>query len=158
MIIADQHAVDERVQLERILREVKKRASLNPPLRISLTRQEQNQIYSKTNHLSFWGFDLAIDGTGFFINSVPSPCKNRFIQHPDLLKSILLSVASGVNGKVMPSSLMDVCKSIACRGAVMFGTVLGRDACVELMREVSGCENPFVCAHGRPGIVPIAEF
>ena len=67
-------------------------------------------------------------------------------------------MTTGTSEKMLPVALFEVCKSVACRGAVMFGTLLNRDECVALMRGVSVCEHPFICAHGRPGIVPIAEF
>jgi DNA mismatch repair protein MLH3 len=158
LIIADQHAVDERIRLERILRELCNTVTLDPPIHLSFTRQEQDQVYRKIDRLATWGLNLEIDGTGFIINSVPTPVKTRFIQQPQLLKSVILSIVNGVDGGIVPVALMDVCKSVACRGAVMFGTGLGRDECVGLMLGVSACQYPFICAHGRPGIVPIAEF
>jgi DNA mismatch repair ATPase MutL len=159
LIIAEQHAVDERIQLERILRDLNNTATLNPPIHLSFTRQEQDQVYRKIDVLSSWAFGLAIVGTGFTVTCVPAPCVTRFIKQHELLKSVVLSIATGIySGKIVPVALMDICKSVACRSAVMFGTVLGRDECVWLMRGVSGCEYPFICAHGRPGIVPVVEF
>jgi DNA mismatch repair protein MLH3 len=158
LIIADQHAVDERIQLERILGNLKESGKVAKPIHLAFTRKEQDQVYVKLDYLSYWGFGLFIDGTGVKITRVPEVIKTRFVQQPDLLKSVVLSITTANVGEIVPEALMEVCKSVACRSAIMFGTVLNLVACRELMTGLRDCEHPFICAHGRPGIVPIAEF
>lgn len=36
-----------------------------------------------------------------------------------------------------------------------FGDVLSRSASLELVRQLAACAHPFVCAHGRPSVVPL---
>nr|WJN24879.1 mismatch repair and meiotic recombination protein [Sporisorium sorghi] len=57
----------------------------------------------------------------------------------------------------IPSSLMDVIKSTACRSAIMFNDPLSRQACERLVRRLAECKFPFQCAHGRPSLVPLCE-
>ncbi|AET38117.1 mismatch repair protein MLH3 Ecym_2384 [Eremothecium cymbalariae DBVPG len=58
----------------------------------------------------------------------------------------------------MPRLLIEIFNSKACRSAVMFGDTLTHEECVLLINELSKCNIPFQCAHGRPSIVPIVEM
>ena len=37
----------------------------------------------------------------------------------------------------------------------MFNDQLGHADCVQLVRNLAACVFPFVCAHGRPSVVPL---
>nr|DBA11303.1 TPA_inf: MLH3 [Sporisorium graminicola] len=63
-----------------------------------------------------------------------------------------LSISSAI-----PTSLMDVIKSTACRSAIMFNDPLSREASERLVRRLGECKFPFQCAHGRPSLVPLCE-
>ncbi|KAI5840778.1 hypothetical protein DFP73DRAFT_611507, partial [Morchella snyderi] len=57
-----------------------------------------------------------------------------------------------------PVGLVEMVNSRACRGAVMFGDALGMEECVSLVRALAGCRFPFMCAHGRPSMVPLVDL
>lgn len=57
-----------------------------------------------------------------------------------------------------PDGLIDLINSRACRSAIMFNDKLSLDDCKELVRKLSNCVFPFMCAHGRPSMVPIVEL
>jgi len=73
-----------------------------------------------------------------------------------------------------PRKLVEVVNSRACRSAIMFGDGLGREECVELVERLAGrdiereeegekavnegCKFPFMCAHGRPSMVPLVRM
>jgi hypothetical protein len=40
----------------------------------------------------------------------------------------------------------------------MFGDALSLEECRELLQQLSKVTFPFVCAHGRPSIVPVFSF
>lgn len=54
-----------------------------------------------------------------------------------------------------PKGIVDMLNSRACRSAVMFNDVLTLAECEELLRRLAECVFPFVCAHGRVGMVPV---
>jgi len=83
-----------------------------------------------------------------------------------------------------PRKLVEVVNSKACRSAIMFGDGLGQGECVELVGRLAGrdpgwegdvereerqsgkekpkamdegCKFPFMCAHGRPSMVPLVR-
>ncbi|RPB28630.1 hypothetical protein L211DRAFT_833602 [Terfezia boudieri ATCC MYA-4762] len=78
-----------------------------------------------------------------------------------------------------PKKLVEVVNSRACRSAIMFGDGLGKGECVELVGRLvgwdeerdakerekegekvmdEGCKFPFMCAHGRPSMVPLVRM
>lgn len=57
-----------------------------------------------------------------------------------------------------PLGLRDLLASRACRGAVMFNDELSREWAEEMLAELGQCAFPFVCAHGRPVMVPIVRL
>ncbi|KAK6579548.1 hypothetical protein PZA11_007784 [Diplocarpon coronariae] len=54
-----------------------------------------------------------------------------------------------------PQGILDMLSSRACRSAIMFNDVLTKRQCQALVERLSVCAFPFVCAHGRPSLVPI---
>lgn len=55
----------------------------------------------------------------------------------------------------MPREMLELAKSKACRGAVMFEDQLDRDQCERLVSRLASTRNPWACAHGRPTVVPL---
>jgi DNA mismatch repair protein MLH3 len=56
-----------------------------------------------------------------------------------------------------PDGLIDMINSRACRSAIMFNDELELNQCEELIKKLAGCVFPFMCAHGRPSLVPLVE-
>ncbi|SPO32608.1 related to MLH3 - insertion and deletion mismatch repair protein [Ustilago trichophora] len=59
--------------------------------------------------------------------------------------------------RMLPSSLMELVKSTACRSAIMFNDQLSKEASERLVRRLATCKFPFGCAHGRPTLVPLCQ-
>ncbi|KAK1925298.1 hypothetical protein DB88DRAFT_483462 [Papiliotrema laurentii] len=55
----------------------------------------------------------------------------------------------------MPQEMVELANSKACRGAVMFGDKLDREQCERLVDRLKQTRTPFICAHGRPSLVPL---
>ncbi|CAB4252710.1 mismatch repair protein MLH3 [Maudiozyma barnettii] len=58
----------------------------------------------------------------------------------------------------IPTFYLEIFNSKACRSAIMFGDELTKMECKLLVRNLSKCQQPFQCAHGRPSIVPVSEI
>ncbi|CAG8955602.1 hypothetical protein HYFRA_00009556 [Hymenoscyphus fraxineus] len=54
-----------------------------------------------------------------------------------------------------PRGILDLLNSRACRSAIMFNDPLTREQCEGLVRALARCVFPFMCAHGRPSLVPL---
>lgn len=57
-----------------------------------------------------------------------------------------------------PEGLIDLVNSRACRSAIMFNDDLSLEQCEELVAKLSRCVFPFMCAHGRPSMVPLVDL
>ncbi|KAJ1022765.1 hypothetical protein NDA18_005099 [Ustilago nuda] len=60
--------------------------------------------------------------------------------------------------RTIPTALMNIIKSTACRSAIMFNDALSQEASERLARRLAECRFPFQCAHGRPSLVPLCEI
>lgn len=59
---------------------------------------------------------------------------------------------------VLPSKLLDLVNSRACRSAIMFNDELSRKQCTVLIEQLRMCTLPFQCAHGRPSMVVLTDL
>ncbi|KAF2793580.1 DNA mismatch repair protein [Melanomma pulvis-pyrius CBS 109.77] len=57
-----------------------------------------------------------------------------------------------------PRGLVDFVNSRACRSAIMFNDELSMQECEEIVAKLSKCAFPFMCAHGRPSMVPLINL
>jgi DNA mismatch repair protein MLH3 len=57
-----------------------------------------------------------------------------------------------------PPGLIDMVNSRACRSAIMFNDELSFVDCKDLIYRLADCTFPFMCAHGRPSMVPIVDL
>jgi DNA mismatch repair protein MLH3 len=56
---------------------------------------------------------------------------------------------TGGSSRQPPPGVVRVLKSKACRSAIMSGTQLSREQCVQLVQQLGQTELCFCCAHGR---------
>lgn len=57
-----------------------------------------------------------------------------------------------------PQGLRDMLASRACRSSIMFNDVLSLDEAKVLVAKLASTQRPWVCAHGRPSMVPIVDI
>lgn len=58
----------------------------------------------------------------------------------------------------MPTKLLHMIQSRACRSAIMFNDILPTAECRDTVTNLGNCIFPFVCAHGRCGVVPVMDL
>lgn len=120
------------------------------------------------------------------VSTLPSPIAERCANTPsltiDLLRSELWAIADGTKKAIpptpnlnsqtdqtpspvwmnllpnMPTHMLQLLNSRACRSAIMFNDQLSVQECQELVEKLGRCIFPFVCAHGRVGMVPVMKL
>ena len=184
LVLWDQHAVHERVRLERFLAEALvdgspclavKSAPCQLPLVLSLPVEEASLVVESGGQLlGQWGVQLAeapekgkvtqtvLQSSNVALSHIPH-CflSTDLVRQVELCRALLLEVASSVEENTMsrlPRALQDHLASQACRGAIMFGQKLESGDCRRLLKDLALCAVPFQCAHGRPSCATIQRL
>ncbi|KXT07049.1 hypothetical protein AC578_7172 [Pseudocercospora eumusae] len=120
------------------------------------------------------------------ITSLPTAIAERCANTPsltiDLLRSEIWAIADGTKKAMppapnlnnqtseapspvwmhllpnMPTHMLQLLNSRACRSAIMFNDQLSIQECQSLVDKLKTCVFPFVCAHGRVGMVPVMKL
>ena len=182
LVLWDQHAVHERVRVERLLGDALlegspclavKSAACQLPLVVSLPIEEASLVVDSGGQLlGQRGVQLAETGeadgkvrktddkSSILLSHIPH-CflSTDLVRQVELCQALLLEVASSLLDENvssrLPRALQDHLASQACRGAIMFGQKLEAEDCRRLLADLALCELPFQCAHGRPSCATI---
>ena len=175
LVLVDQHAAHERVRLECMLSKLHQNEDKTKPVSsqllkamipVQISKPEREFILNIKSKLQFIGFIIDVSKQHVNLIAVPSIC---FIDSGDLNISVLDIIASfnqavyqirdseGSN-LALPQKLVDYLHSKACHGAIRFGDELTKEQCCILLKQLSVCDLPFQCAHGRPSFAPIVKL
>ena len=177
ILIFDQHAVDERIQLERLLESMFSNDKLNTSrfetnVEVKFSVSEHWNLKHRREFFKAWGFIIdenyivkkgsITSIVTVVVSQVPYVVFDR-LKDAETLELVLRrllnwELESGVGVASIPAPLLDLIKSKACRSAIMFGRSLSNEECCQLIRGLIECKVPFQCAHGRPSVVPIATI
>lgn len=166
LVLFDQHAADERVRLERYVADFvnlpKQPKELNTPTQVQVP-EEYIPLFKQ------WGVLIDKDR----VTHIPQLIESRAKESSSFVKQLIDDHVHALNTgnasklrlptshsiiRAIPSKLLSVLNSNACRSAIMFGDELTFDLCQELIYNLSKCDLPFQCAHGRPSIVPLTKI
>ena len=180
----DQHAADERISLETLenalfhhdshdamvinltkrqlqVGDILKSSPVIPSRCVQLSMSQMTTARHYHSLLHKWKFSLDEESScserTIIVSGLPSVC-GRVAQTSDLLEFLndLESLAGG--SSIKPKFVSRVLASNACRYATMFGDTLSLEQCEKLIKALSKCQLPFVCAHGRPSIIPLIDM
>lgn len=174
MYILDQHAADERVQLEMLQRATVdlnglplpggvERRRLRSATPLSLSSRESALIDRFKAKLQAWGWEVVTHNRGMhgaedrMLVAIPVVASVE-LREPAMLEYVEALVATGGGSTLAPPAVGRVLASKACRRAVMFGDVLELPQCQVILSSLADCEMPLQCAHGRPTIVPVLSL
>jgi DNA mismatch repair protein MLH3 len=214
LVLIDQHAADERIQVETLFRQLCSPVTsscssyysklghtarvastvLEKPIRFTISQHEQSHFITHAERFASWGilFDAETINMSerssasretnclLSVTALPPSISERCRMDTELLISFLRSaVWRYANNSDSPShslltrdtkspdwvgqlatspeGLVDIINSRACRSAIMFNDELELHQCKELVQKLAGCVFPFMCAHGRPSLVPLGE-
>ncbi|ETO10990.1 MutL DNA mismatch repair protein, partial [Reticulomyxa filosa] len=178
MVLIDQHAADERITLENMTKFVVdekngphkfriRQQALIPCVSLFLSAEEFSKCTEIEEILKAWGFDFAV--VKDWDNSGPAAIKIHKV--PILYGTCMLAedlkeicnewidkhISPGKKGFV-PVCVHKILASKACQSAVRFGDSLTRKKMQDILLTLRTCDQPFICAHGRPTLFPIADL
>lgn len=156
----DQHAASERALFERIMQNTDLFSlSLQTPMIITLSSEQQSILFRYWKQFYTWGWQLTRPTTLTRPHArvVGVPYVNTTVlEEPKHLVECIDALAHGASTLCMPPPITHAVATTACHAAVRFGDILSKVQCEHILRSLSACESPFICAHGRPSIVPLA--
>ena len=159
LVLVDQHAAAERIRFERLTELYRKRSirqELAEPITIELSPSEQIMISSWQETLEDIGFEFSpFGGNTYSVRAVPALGKR--LESAEAVHDILRDLF--LRGKVAPGSTNrdEILKLLACRGSIKSGKELTIAEMNHLLQELSECDNPLTCPHGRPVMVAIDQ-
>jgi DNA mismatch repair protein MutL len=155
LILIDQHAAHERVLFEKILKGVDGTLSqrLLIPVTLELTRAEMVFVRKNGEALEKIGFEAEPFGANTIkLNAIPAVLSQD--SSGQMFKDMLANLAeSGNPGERANYEQIAMC---ACKAAVKANDQLTMEEAVSLLRQLSYCDLPFACPHGRPTILNIS--
>ncbi|KAF5868504.1 putative dna mismatch repair protein [Botrytis fragariae] len=151
---------------------------LEKPISFDISTKDSQLFRTYMNHFSYWGIIYSVSSMAAIITVqyLPPLITARLIANPNLLLHILRTELYSYHGNPtshppitsestwieriahIPKSILELLSSRACRTAIMFNDELGVDECRELVRRLSNCKFPFMCAHGRVSMVPLGDL
>ncbi|RGP68759.1 DNA mismatch repair mlh3 [Fusarium longipes] len=182
LVMLDQHAVDERCQLEELMSEYFTTDSLtnqilpriellDRPIVFEVPQEEWFLLEQHREYFAAWGITYQTPPSSHVhkvtVNGLPSSIIERCRLEPRLLIELLRTEV----WRSVDNSIPLVRPAIAApdrplmsrfngcpRGAIMFNDVLTIQQCEELIARLSRCAFPFQCAHGRPSMAPLVDL
>ena len=153
-LLADQHAVHEKILYERTMKSLEKREAtsqqLMPPLILTLNGAQQESLSRFGEAFHRLGFEMeSLGGRELRLNAVPDnlfslSSRELFLEMLDELSEERVTAPSLLDAKV---ALM------SCKAAVKGNDRLDFAEARALFEELLSLENPYTCPHGRPTLI-----
>lgn len=165
LLLIDQHAAHERVLYERfekafkqekqhsVTYELPKTVMFDLPIFEARVLQDNLSIFSQA------GFDIDHFGVNTFkVTAIPMLFKDRNIV--EIISDGIVDLIEGHMPRDVDQRSHRMLTFLACRSAIKAGDQLAQDQMQELLKDLSACENPYTCPHGRPTqyTIPLTEL
>lgn len=156
----DQHAANERINYEKIYKELEKQDVVSYeimfPLNLSFTPGDAILVKEKMDVIKSLGIELEEFGGGsYVVRSVPVwMAKNNVNEYVEEIINQIIN-----NKKENKMQFLDnMAKSLACKKSVRGNEYLSNMQIEFLLDDLVKCSNPYTCPHGRPIIVKYSKY
>jgi len=159
MYLIDQHAAAERINFEKVLKQIKEdpiRVDLLVPIKIELPQNEFIIVKENFDLLKSYGFDIEEFGfNSIIIRTYPNWIKEGFEE--ECIRSLIdiVSVREEID---LDQFIWRMAATTACRMSVMANTYISEEEQMWILDNIRKCENPFTCPHGRPTIITYSKY
>ena len=156
----DQHAANERINYEKIIKDLKNekivKYDLLIPIKLSFTQSEAILINEKKETINSLGIDFEeFGGTSFIVRSVPLWVNQSIAS--DFIEDVFMQVIR--EKKSTKEEFLDnLAKSLACKRSIKGNEFIGKTQIDFLIEDLVKCSNPYTCPHGRPIIIKYSKY
>ena len=157
ILLIDQHAAHERILYEQI-RDSKDLdwQELLTPATLELSLKEKVLLEEYIPYLAKFGFAISEFGANTYVVTVLPSIFGK-LENPDIVHDIISDILSAGRIKDETGVYENVCKTMACRGAIKAGAFCSLQQMENLVRQLKQTENPHTCPHGRPTMVALTR-
>ncbi len=159
MYLIDQHAAAERINFEKVVKEMKEKpmiVDLLVPIKIELRKEEFILIKERFSLLEEYGFTPEEFGKNtIIIRSHPSWVPEERAE--DIIHQIVdIMIDKGEFD--FEKFTWRIAATTACRMSVMAGDYISLEDQEWILENMRYCENLFTCPHGRPTIITYTKY
>lgn len=157
MIIIDQHAAHEKIQYEALMKSFKEGRPAAQKLLmdeiLELSNKHAQILKKEIDFLGKLGFEIEEFGkNSFVIRSVPSVFDKE--SPATVVTKFLEEKEEGKLGSALENQEAEVAALMACKSrSVRAHDPLTVEAMISIVEQLSQCDQPFSCPHGRPSIL-----
>ena len=160
MYLIDQHAIAERINYEKFMKELSKEekdtTDLLVPIKLEYPKDEFLKIKEYLDVLKSIGVYLEEFGNHtFLVRRHPTFIyKGREKDSIEKIISILLEKGTFSKEKFIEKTAT----TLACRLSIKANDYISLEEADYLLETIRTCENPFTCPHGRPTIITYSNY
>ena len=160
MYLVDEHAAAERINLERIQKARKEKTTSKTDLIIPITMELTNTDFIILKENKEVLDILGIDVEEFGLNSIIIKSHPVWINKNEevIIKRIIESVIKEEKNFDIEKFLNSVYAMCACKMSIRANTNITIKEMEQLLEDLSKCDNPFNCAHGRPTMIFYSNY
>lgn len=159
MYLIDQHAAAERINYEKILKQMQENnrpVDLLIPIRIELRKDEYILAKERLQKLEEYNFSYEEFGTNtILIRQHPSWIPEDRAE--DIIRKLVDSLIEKGNFD-LEKFIWHMAATTACRMSVMAGDYISEEDQEWILENIRYCDNPFTCPHGRPTIITYTKY
>jgi DNA mismatch repair protein MutL len=153
LYILDQHAASERVMKEYFYTLYAKarqnRQTLIVPLKIDVSASEKFFLLSSLSEFKKVGFNFEhFGGNTFVLREIPTIIEK--LPNTKIIKEIIGDITEIGKDKSFAETREEIINYLACHKSIRGGDDLSLKNIRKLLIDLSYCEDPYHCAHGRP--------
>ena len=159
LLIADQHAVHEKILFERTMKSLETRdvtvQQLMPPMLLTLNAAQMHALKTYEESFRKLGFELSeLGGREIAVGGIPD---NLFgLNSHDLFLEMLDELADD-RTRTPNQTLEAKVAMMSCKAAVKGNQKLSFPEAEALLAELLTLDNPYACPHGRPTMIRFSE-
>ena len=161
MYLVDEHAAEERINLEKIEDYMKEKSKDTIPLLIPLTIElTGSESIILKEHMDVFK-ELNIDVEEFGVNSIIIKSHPVWIKrdYADVvLRRIVEEIIREEKNFDINIFLRSIMAMSACKMSVRANTNISMAEMEQIISDLGKCRNPFNCAHGRPTIIFYSNY
>ena len=159
MFLIDQHAAAERINYEKILKQMKEKPiiiDLLVPIKIELRSDEFILVKERFSLLESYGFQVEEFGENtLIVRTHPSWIIEE--RSEEMIRKIVdIMIEKGQFD--FDQFIWRIAATTACRMSVMANTYISLEDQEWILENIRYCENPFTCPHGRPTIITYTRY